>query len=99
MYIVAPPAPGKIEDLRRRFFATPLQAVMSLISLAIMAFIVWKLLTWAVFSGSLPTGLSLNVNTGLISGTPSVAATYYFEIQVTDGLANTAKMNYQVVIA
>ncbi len=56
-------------------------------------------LTWAVFSGSLPTGLSLNVNTGLISGTPSVAATYYFEIQVTDGLANTAKMNYQVVIA
>lgn len=56
-------------------------------------------LTWAVSSGSLPTGLSLNVNSGLISGTPSSAATYYFEITVTDGLANTAAMNYQVVIA
>lgn len=56
-------------------------------------------LTWAVFSGSLPTALSLNVNSGLISGTPSLAGTYYFEIRVTDGLANTATMNYQVVIA
>jgi general L-amino acid transport system permease protein len=55
MDIVAPPSPGKLEDLRRRFFATPLQAVMSLISLAIMAFIVWKLLNWAVFSSVFTT--------------------------------------------
>jgi len=55
MEIVAPPAPGKLEDLRRRFFATPLQALMSLISLAIMAFITWKLLNWAVFSAVFTT--------------------------------------------
>jgi len=55
MDIVAPPAPGKLEDLRRRFFATPLQAVMSLICLAILAFIVWKLLNWAVFQAVFTT--------------------------------------------
>lgn len=55
MEIGAPPAPGKLEDLKRRFFATPLQALMSLISLAIMAFIVWKLLNWAVFNAVFTT--------------------------------------------
>lgn len=54
---------------------------------------------WTVTSGSLPTGITLNVQTGLISGTPSVAATYYFEVTVTDVMGNTAVMNYQVVIA
>ncbi|TIO90767.1 MAG: amino acid ABC transporter permease, partial [Mesorhizobium sp.] len=44
MVIVAPPAPGKLEDVRRRFFATPLQALLSLISLTIVAFVLWKLL-------------------------------------------------------
>ncbi|TPN80477.1 amino acid ABC transporter permease [Mesorhizobium sp. CU2] len=50
MVVVAPPAPGKLEDLKRRFFATPLQALLSLISLAIMVFLAWKLLNWAIFS-------------------------------------------------
>ncbi|TIR48177.1 MAG: amino acid ABC transporter permease, partial [Mesorhizobium sp.] len=55
MVIVAPPAPGKLEDVRRRFFATPLQALLSLISLTIMAFVLWKLLNWAVFSAVFTT--------------------------------------------
>jgi hypothetical protein len=55
-------------------------------------------LTFAVSSGSLPTGLSLNAHSGLISGTPSSPGTYFFEITVTDGLAHTASMNYQVII-
>ncbi|RUV97869.1 amino acid ABC transporter permease [Mesorhizobium sp. M1A.F.Ca.IN.022.07.1.1] len=55
MVIVAPPAPGKLEDVRRRFFATPLQALLSLISLAIMAFVLWKLLNWAVFAAVFTT--------------------------------------------
>ncbi|MHC4712317.1 MAG: putative Ig domain-containing protein [Planctomycetota bacterium] len=40
--------------------------------------------TWSVYSGSLPTGLSLNSSTGVISGTPTTANTYNFTIQVSD---------------
>ncbi|RJT40603.1 amino acid ABC transporter permease [Mesorhizobium waimense] len=50
MVVVAPPASGKLEDLKRRFFATPRQAVISLLSLSVIVFLVWKLLNWAVFS-------------------------------------------------
>jgi hypothetical protein len=39
---------------------------------------------WSVVSGSLPSGLSLNVTTGVISGTPSAAGTSVFTVQVTD---------------
>lgn len=40
--------------------------------------------TFAVISGSLPTGLSLDPNTGAITGTPTTAATSNFVIQATD---------------
>jgi len=39
---------------------------------------------FAVSSGALPVGLSLNVNTGLISGIPTVAAQSSFTISATD---------------
>jgi outer membrane protein assembly factor BamB len=38
--------------------------------------------TWSLASGSLPTGLALSA-TGLISGTPTAAATSSFRVQVT----------------
>lgn len=41
--------------------------------------------TWAVTAGSLPTGLSLNPTTGVITGTPSVEGTYDFTITATLG--------------
>jgi len=40
--------------------------------------------TWSLYSGSLPTGLSLNTTTGEISGTPSTEGTFNFEIRLTD---------------
>lgn len=55
--------------------------------------------TWTRVSGTLPTGLTLAPQTGILSGTPSAAGTYYFEVLVTDIMGNTAAMNYQVIIA
>jgi hypothetical protein len=40
--------------------------------------------TWSVTSGKLPTGLSLNPATGVISGTPAVLGTSGFTVGVTD---------------
>ena len=40
--------------------------------------------TWAITSGSLPTGLSFNTSTGAISGTPTVRGTWNFTAQITD---------------
>ena len=40
--------------------------------------------TWSVFSGSLPTGLTLNASAGTISGTPTTVQTSSATIEVTD---------------
>lgn len=46
--------------------------------------------TWSIPSGSLPTGLSLNASTGVISGTaPAAATTASFTVQVTDSAGAT----------
>lgn len=41
-------------------------------------------ITFAVTSGSLPTGLSLNSTTGAIAGTPTSAGTFTFTVEATD---------------
>lgn len=43
--------------------------------------------SWSLTAGSLPTGLSLNSSTGVISGTPTATGTSSFTVKVTD--ANT----------
>lgn len=55
--------------------------------------------SFARSAGSLPTGLTLNASTGVLSGTPSVAGTYNFTVRVTDDLSLTASQGYSVVIA
>jgi len=45
--------------------------------------------TWSLLSGTLPSGLTFNPNTGLISGTPSGATEASFTAEVTDSSTPT----------
>ncbi len=55
--------------------------------------------SWSITSGALPSGLSLNTS-GTISGTPSLAGTYDFMVQVRDSSTpqKTATKNLSIVI-
>lgn len=44
----------------------------------------WQNYTWSVVSGTLPAGLSLNANTGVISGTPTSASSSTFTVRAAD---------------
>jgi len=46
--------------------------------------------SWSVVAGSLPTGLSLNAATGVISGKPTTLATYSFTVQARDSQSTPA---------
>ena len=45
-------------------------------------------ISWSVSNGSLPPGLMLNPGTGLLSGIPTVPATYGFTVRATDSSPN-----------
>ena len=52
--------------------------------------------TWSITAGSLPSGLSLNSNTGVISGTtPPTGGVYNFTVQALDSIGATATRNPQ----
>ncbi len=55
--------------------------------------------TWSVAAGTLPTGLTLDPVSGVLSGTPAAAGIFAFTAQVTDSLGLTGQMRYSVTIA
>jgi hypothetical protein len=54
--------------------------------------------TWSITTGTLPAGLSLDPNSGVISGTPTTPGASPFTVQVTDSLSNNASANLQIVV-
>ncbi len=55
--------------------------------------------TWSIVSGALPAGLSLNTQTGLLSGTPASAGASTFTAQVTDSVSRTAQKSFVINVA
>jgi len=54
--------------------------------------------TYSLFSGSLPTGLSLNTTTGKITGTPTVNGTSSPQFKCTDGTVTSAAQTVPITI-
>ncbi|MGA2261806.1 MAG: kelch repeat-containing protein, partial [Acidobacteriota bacterium] len=55
--------------------------------------------TWSVVAGTLPTGLSLDPNTGIISGSPTAPGNYTFTVQVTDAASNVSTRSMIIAVS
>ena len=53
---------------------------------------------WSVASGALPSGISLNGDSGVISGTPTATGSYSFTVQVSDNTSNSCRQTYVLVV-
>jgi hypothetical protein len=53
---------------------------------------------WSISAPALPTGLSIDTNTGEIGGLPATQGTFNFTVQVTDDLNDTATAALTIVI-
>jgi len=54
--------------------------------------------TWSVSSGSLPSGLTLNRTSGVISGTPQSGGPSNFTVEVTDAIREDATAPLEIVV-
>jgi len=55
--------------------------------------------TFAITSGSLPSGITLSASTGTVSGNPTSAGTSTFTVRVTDDDGTTASVSCSIVIS
>jgi hypothetical protein len=78
----------------------PAGAVGSAYSQSLSATGAWGAYTWSVSSGSLPAGLSLNAQTGVISGTPTASGASTFTVKATgNGVpAQTAAQSLSITV-
>jgi hypothetical protein len=54
--------------------------------------------TWAIVAGSLPNGLSLDSNSGVIAGTPTIVGVSNFTVQITDKNHTSATSNLSITV-
>ncbi len=54
--------------------------------------------TWKIISGSLPPGLKLGTNNGMITGTPEIDGTWDFLTQASDSAGETASSAFSITI-
>ena len=57
--------------------------------------------TWSISAGSLPNGLTIAAGTGVISGTPTTAGTFNFDVTVNsgDGQSDAQTLSVAVVVS
>jgi hypothetical protein len=55
--------------------------------------------TYSVTNGALPGGLTLNANTGVLSGTPTAGGTFSFTLKATNASGCTGSRGYVVSVA
>ena len=54
---------------------------------------------WSRSSGALPSGLTLNTTTGVISGTPTVSGTFSYAVKITDKNRKSATRAFTLIVS